>query len=108
MARTKYKMTDAAAKRILNRLLEVWQERHHITIEDIEMLLKEEDFWGSYKYNYVCDLVQCLLENNDGPAFVDVIAQAYIRSHYKLREGIDNIHGGLQEVGILPYPEDES
>lgn len=107
MARTKYKMTDAAAKRIQKRLLEVWQENHRIDISDVEMLLKEEDFWGSYKSNYVGDLVQCLLENNDGPAFVDVIAQAYIRSHYSLREGIDNIHGGLQTVGILPYPEDD-
>jgi hypothetical protein len=111
MARTKYKMTDAAAKRIHKRLLEIWQKGHHINISDVEMVLKEEDFWGSYKANYVSDLVQFLLDNSDGPAnatFVDVIAQAYIRSHYILREGIDDIHGGLQTVGILPYPEDDS
>lgn len=99
-------MTDAAAKRIHARLLEVWQEKHYLDIETIERLLREEDFASSWKYSYVSDLVQWFIENTNG-SFANDIAKAYIRSHYELREGIDNIHGGLQKVGILPYPEDD-
>lgn len=108
MSRSKYRMTDAAAKRILKRLLEVWEENHHISIETVEGLLKEEDFSSSWRSGYVADLVQWLIEETSNGAFAHDIAKAYIRSHYELRAGIDNIHGGLQQVGILPYPEDDS
>lgn len=107
MSRSKYTMTDAAAKRIQKRLLEVWQDQHHINIETVEKLLREEEFSSSWRHSYVTDLVQWLIEETKG-SFATDIAKAYIYSHYELREGIDSIHGGLQKVGILPYPpEDE-
>lgn len=99
-------MTDAAAKRIHARLLEIWQERPYISIEIVEKVLKEEDFASSWKHSYVSDLIEWFIENTNG-SFAADIAKAYIRSHYDLREGIDNIHGGLQQVGILPYPEED-
>jgi len=106
MSRSKYRMTDAAAKRMLKRLLEIWEKQHRINISDVEMLLREEDFWGAHKASYIGDLVQWLIEESNG-SFANDIAQAFIRSHYDLREGIDSIHGGLQKVGIIPYPEDD-
>ena len=106
MSRNKYRMTDATAKRIAKRMLAVWEKHHRLSIADIEMLLREEDFWGAHKSSYVSDLVEWLIEEYNG-TFANDIAQAYIRSHYDLREGIDSIHGGLQKVGIIPYPEDD-
>ena len=104
--RSKYRMTDAAAKRILKRLLEIWEGKHRIHISDVEMLLREEDFWGSHKSSYIGDLVQWLIEESNG-SFASDIAQAYIRSHYDLREGIDNLDRGLHQIGILEYPPEE-
>ena len=103
---SKYTMTDAAAKRISKRLLEVWQAHHRITIKDINKLLEEEEFTRSYRAGYVSDLVQWLMENREG-AFVRDISDAFTRSHYDLREGIDNLDRGLHQIGILEYPEED-
>ena len=37
MSRSKYRMTDASAKRIAKRLLEVWEKHHRLSISDIEL-----------------------------------------------------------------------
>ncbi len=103
---SKYTMTDAAAKRIAQRLGETWGEHQRITIKDVERLLSEEDFTSSYRAGYVADLVQWLIENLEG-RFASTIADAYIRSHYELRDGIDALDRGLHQIGILEYPEED-
>jgi hypothetical protein len=99
---SKYTMTDAAAKRIAKRLLEV----KYLRLKDVDTLLDEEGFTGSYRAGYVYDLMRWLIENKHA-ALVPNLADVFIRSHYDLREGIDNLDRGLHQIGILEYPAEE-
>ena len=105
MARSKYRMTDAAAKRMAAALQEAWQERQHVTIAQIQKTLRDEDFWGANKANYIKDLVQWMIENGF-ENFSRMITDEFIREYYEQRDGIQQLEGGLQKLGILPYPED--
>jgi hypothetical protein len=84
----------------------VWEAKHHLRLEDINKLLDEEEFTGSYRAGYVYDLVRWLIENMES-AFVANLADVFIRSHYDLREGIDNLDRGLHQLGILEYPAED-
>lgn len=106
MSRTKYTMTDAAAKRIRNSLFALWEHRHHLTIEQIEQALRDEDFWGAYKYNNINDLVEWMIDNGH-ERFSILITKVYIREYYAQVQGITELTDGLQRLGVIPYPEDE-
>ena len=107
MSRNKYRMTDAAAKRITTRLAEEFKPGSmYIGIEQVEALLREEDFSRNWKGSYVSDLVQWWVENGY-PHYANLVTQRYIREYYEQQDGITSIKDGLMKVGIIPYPEDD-
>ncbi len=106
MSRTKYTMTDAAAKRITESLNSTWQLKHHLTIQQVEEALREEDFWGSYKYNNINDLVEWMIDNKF-EHFSILITQVYIREYYNQVQGITELTDGLQRLGVIPYPSED-
>ena len=105
MSRSKYTMTDAAAKRITAALHDVFKPGGGITIEQVEEALRGEEFYGSYKYNYVNDLVAWMQEN-DYVFFSQLLTRSYVREYYEHRTGVDELTAGLQRLGVIPYPED--
>ena len=107
MSRSKYTMTNAAAKRITVALHEVWRPGGGLHIEQIEEALRGEEFWGPYKYNYVNDLVEWMLEN-DYASFSRLITQSYIREYYEQRTGMNELTAGLRRLGVIPYPSEDS
>lgn len=106
MSRSKYTMTDAAAKRITLALHEGWTPGGGVHIEMVEKALRDEEFYGPYKYNYVNDLVEWMLENDYAP-FSRLITQSYVREYYEQRTGVDELTAGLQRLGVLPYPPED-
>ncbi len=104
MSRAKYKMTDAAAKRIAVVLAE--KGMSFIQVRDVEQALRAEDFWGSDKANYVKDLCQWLTENKMEHLALS-ISQSFIRDYYSQKEGIHDFTSGLMRLGVIPYPDDD-
>ena len=105
MARSKYRMTDAAAKRMTTALHEMWDPGRHLTIEQIEKVLQDEDFWGANRAGYIQDLVQWMIEN-DKPDFSRLITDRFVREYYEQREGIRDLTAGLYRLGIIKDEED--
>lgn len=105
--RSKYRMTDAAAKRIHDALVAKGQEKMWLSIEHIENALRAENFYGpSNSYRYIVDLVDYLIEHQDS-RLVRWIIEGYARQYYDMKGGVERLESGLQRLGIIPYPEDD-
>lgn len=106
--RSKYNMTNAAAKRIAAALYEKGMENHYLQVGDIHAVLQQEDFYsvGEGRYRYIVDLVDYLMEE-EGGRMVRWITEAFVRDYYDQRTGINQLESGLQRLGLIPYPEDD-
>lgn len=114
MSRSKYTMTNAAAKRITAVLQKSFEPTMYMDIKVMEQALADEGF-TSFRSSHVRGLMdywrECI-EEGDKPNFhshmMASVAERYVREYYEQRDGIDEMKGGMMRLGILPYPEDDA
>jgi hypothetical protein len=107
---TKYAFSDAAGKRIS---LELAETGGRITIETIREALDTQGFSG-FTRNHVGNLMDYWAQRIEAGDKVQwhahllrQTADRFVYEYYEQREGMEWLKGGLQRLGVIPYPEDD-
>jgi hypothetical protein len=113
VSKTKYQMTDAAAKRITMALGSEPGDR--LNLKRVEKEIRAEGFDTRFMCGIVIDMLrywQSKVEDQTDLVFHSFLlmrtAEDFAREYYEQRQGITEMTDGMMRLGILPYPEDDA
>ncbi len=112
-SKTKYQLSDAAAKRITMALGS--EPGDSLTLKRVEKEILAEGFDSRFMRGTLIDLLrywQNQVEDQKDLVFHSFLmmrtAEDLAREYYEQRQGVREMTDGMMRLGILPYPEDDS
>lgn len=109
MSRTTYNMSNAQMKRITKVILASSDKDRAVGIRllAVENAMRDEDVSMTFKATQIRDLVRYWTKEEPNPWLVAAVAEEALREYYHLRGHVNDFHGALRGMEIVPYLEDD-
>lgn len=105
----KYTFSEAAAKRVTVKLVTEHKPGTYLSLEKVRDALYAEDFHGYMTQRSAMEsLFRFWMQNESHHYLAMGMFDAALRDVFDMRSGIRDLTDGLQRLGVIPYPAEDS